>query len=59
MKSEVLLDAEAVEKEVAQLNETWAPWVYRIPRYKADYVSKTAADLLPKPEPDEAAAPKS
>ena len=50
LESSLLHDAAALRKEVEELNQNWQQWVYRIPRYKADYVSKTAIDLLPKAE---------
>ena len=53
LKSEALLDAEAVKKEVAALNERWQPWAFRIPSYKASYVAKKVSDLLPEPEPEQ------
>jgi hypothetical protein len=57
--SDALLKADEVRKEVEQLNARWSPWVYVIPRYKASYVSKTQADLLPKPETKEPQKPQS
>jgi hypothetical protein len=48
--SDALRDEAAVREEVSALNARWQPWVYVIPRYKASYLDKRMADLLPEPE---------
>ena len=45
-----LLDADAVRKEVARLNDEWQKWVYVLPKYRANYMSVTMGDLFKPPE---------
>lgn len=48
-KDENLKSADQVRAEVEQLNRRWQGWVYRLPKFKADYLQKRQADFLKKP----------
>ena len=37
---------DVVQAETAELNRLWAPWVYELPDFKLEYISKTMSDLI-------------
>ncbi len=47
-KNENLKAADQVHAELELLNRRWSGWVYRLPKFKADYLRKRQADLLKK-----------
>ena len=44
-----LKSAEEVRREVETLNARWSDWVYVLPGFKYDYVSRRQADMIKKP----------
>ena len=52
LESKLLKTPDDVRKEAEALNARWKQWVYVIPKYKSDYVSKRSEDLLPDPVSD-------
>lgn len=47
-KDDNLKSADQVRAEVEQLNRRWQGWVYKLPKFKADYLRKRQADFLKK-----------
>nr|VFK49679.1 MAG: protein of unknown function (DUF4340) [Candidatus Kentron sp. TC] len=45
-------DAKSVEKEAARLSERWRDWVYILPKYRLNNLSRRMSDLIEKPKPD-------
>ncbi len=44
--SDQLLDSEAVAKQVAELNEQWKGWIYRVRDFKFETLTRAKNDLL-------------